>query len=231
MRKILKSDQWKPERCGPRGSMLVEAALVISLVLVPMLLGVSVYGLNFIRLLQVNQVNRDAGHMFARGLDLSGVGNGLVNQSVITQLSPALTNGTGVLVLSAVEYIGDLTCPSGCTNKGSIVFTQQIVIPANNAVRKAAFTWFGSSGSFRKDPVTGKNDGTGVVGDPLGDANVIALSRQLHPNKGTTYLAMTDVSDVANGGTVAYIAEAYFKPAMSIPGFPSPAIISARAFF
>jgi hypothetical protein len=206
--------------------MLIEASVVISLILVPLLLGVTVYGFNLIRILQANQINRDAGHMFARGVDLSGDATGVPNQFVLTQMAPALKDtsihGNAVLILSAVEHVGDLTCPTGCTNKGFDVFTQQIVI-GNKALHASIFGTV-QTASFRKDSKTGKPDGTGVVGDPLMDGKVVTTNVK-------NYITLTDVSDVANGGYVCYIAETYFSSALSIPGFPSPAIISARAFF
>lgn len=216
MRRILRSNKPKTDRHGARGSMLVEAALVISLILVPLLLGVTVYGLNIIRILQANQINRDAGHMFARGVDLSGDANGLVNQAVLTQMSPALkgTSGNGVLVLSEVEYVGPKTCTS-CANAGKTVFTKQIVI-GNKAIHASIFGTVPAASM--------KTDGSGVVLNPLTDGNAVA-------NNVSKYITLIDVSDVANGGYYGFIAETYFSSALTIPGFPSPAIISARAFF
>lgn len=196
--------------------MLVEAALVISLVLVPLLLGVSVYGLNLVRILQANQINRDAGHMFARGLDLSGDANGLVNQAVLTQMAPVLqsTSGTGVLILSEVEYVGPQTC-TGCANAGKTVFTRQIVI-GNKTIHASIFGTVPAASM--------KTDGSGMVLNPLTDGNAVATNV-------SNYITLIDVSDVTNGGYYGFISETYLSSALSIPGFPSPAIISARAFF
>jgi len=51
----------KQSRKRQKGSLLVEFVLVMSLVMVPLMLGTMVVGFNLIRAIQVNQVNRDAG--------------------------------------------------------------------------------------------------------------------------------------------------------------------------
>src|SRR5450432_3164442 len=56
------------------GAATVEFALIL-LVLVPLLLGTGVVGVNMIRTLQTVQLARDAGHMYARGVDFSQPGN------------------------------------------------------------------------------------------------------------------------------------------------------------
>ncbi|MGD0578520.1 MAG: hypothetical protein ABSC08_06290, partial [Bryobacteraceae bacterium] len=84
-----------------KGSMFVEFVLVVALVMVPLLLGTMVVGFNLIRSIQVNQVNRDAGHMYARGVDFSSDTNGLVDRSILYQMAPKLqvTTSSGVEVL------------------------------------------------------------------------------------------------------------------------------------
>src|ERR1035438_3479413 len=84
-----------------KGSLFVEFVLVVALVMVPLLLGTMVVGFNLIRSIQVNQINRDAGHMFARGVDFSSDSNGQIDRSILFQMAPRLqvttSAGTGVL--------------------------------------------------------------------------------------------------------------------------------------
>jgi hypothetical protein len=211
MRTILMSSQRRPGRGNPRGNVLVEAALVISLVFIPLALGVSVIGLNCIRAMQANQINRDTGHMFARGVDFSGTTNGLVNRGIIFQMAPALktTSGTAVLILSSVEYLNSTsTCPSPCSNLGHAVFTQQIIL-GNAALRASSF---GTVPAGSKDPTTFK------VTNPTTDTSVRA-------DGVLTYLTMSD-------GDIAFVAETYFSSAdLASSWFPSPAGTYARAFF
>jgi hypothetical protein len=192
--------------------VLVEGALVFALIFAPLLLGVTVYGFNFVRLLQVTQINRDAGHMFARGVDLSGTPSGLINQSIITQMAPTLKdsskNGTGVLILSQVRKVASqASCK--CTNHDLVVFIQQNTI-GNAALHASAF------GSTQGAVMN--TDGTGTVKDPYNDLKAVA----------------TGVENVLvmQPGDRAYIAETYFlSNDLSIPGFPSPASVTARAIF
>ena len=53
-----------------RGGSSIEFAFIV-LTLVPLLLGTGATGVNMIRTLQTAQLARDAGHMFARGVDFS----------------------------------------------------------------------------------------------------------------------------------------------------------------
>ncbi len=190
--------------------MLVECALVMSLVMTPLLLGVGTIGLNLVRAMQVNQINRDAGHMFARGVDFSGSSSGLVNRGVLFKMAPQLTttssSGTAVLILSSVQYIGPNTCTS-CANQGYVVFTQQITL--GNAALKSSVFGTVPSGSMGTD---------GMVTNPTTDTAARATGVQ-------TYLTLAD-------GDRAYLSETYFSSAdLAVPGFASPAGTYARAVF
>jgi hypothetical protein len=212
MRTILMSSRRRPGRGNPRGNVLVEAALVISLVFIPLALGIAVIGLNIIRVIQVNQINRDTGHMFARGVDFSGSTNGLVNQGIIFQMAPALktttSSGTAVLILSSVEYLDSTTsCPNPCNNLGHVVFLQQITL--GNAALQAS--------SFGTAPAASLNT-DGTVKNPTTDTNVRA-------DGVLTYLTMSD-------GDVAYVSETFFSSAdLARSAFFSPVGTYARAFF
>jgi hypothetical protein len=213
MRTILMSSQRRSSRGNPRGNALVETALVVSLVFIPMALGVATVGLNGIRAIQANQINRDAGHMFARGVDFSGSTNGLVDRAIIFQMAPSLritsSSGTAVLILSSVEYLNSATtCPSPCNNLGHVVFTQQITL-GNSSLRASSFgTVPAASMDATTFKVTNQTTDTSVRADGV-----------------LTYLAMSD-------GDIAFVAETYFSSAdLARSGFPSPAGTYARAFF
>ena len=51
-----------------RGTAIVEFTVTL-FVLIPLLLGVFVYGFKLIRALKMQQIVRDLGHMYARGVD------------------------------------------------------------------------------------------------------------------------------------------------------------------
>src|SRR5262247_1891503 len=89
-----------------RGVSTLEFAFVL-LALIPLLLGTGVVGINMIRTLQTIQLARDAGHMFARGVDFSQPGN----KTILVTLGSALglnatpSASSSVVILSALTYI------------------------------------------------------------------------------------------------------------------------------
>jgi hypothetical protein len=202
----------KQSRKRQKGSLLVEFVLVMSLVMVPLMLGTMVVGFNLIRAIQVNQVNRDAGHMFARGVDFSSDPNGLLDRSILFQMAPRLqvttSAGTGVLILSAIEYIGPNTC-SSCSNLSHAVFTQQITI-GNSALRAS------DMGTVLATSMLA--DGSGTVTNPTTDTTVRA-------DPILNILSMVD-------GQVAYVSETFYGSTdLSIPGYLTASGVYARAIF
>ena len=203
---------YRRSRARQKGSMVVEFVLVMALVLVPLLLGTMVVGFNLIRSIQVNQVNRDAGHMYARAVDFSSSTNGLVNRSILYQMAPQLkvttSSGVEVMILSTIEYVGSTTCTS-CANLNHAVFTQQITL-GNSALRGSNF------GTVPATSMTA--DGTGDVKNPTTDTAARA-------DKILTFLTMTD-------GQMAYVSETYYNSKdLSIPGYMNTSGVYARAIF
>jgi Flp pilus assembly protein TadG len=132
---------------GLRGGATVEFALIL-LVLVPLLLGTGVVGVNMIRTLQTVQLARDAGHMYARGVNFSQPGN----QTILMQLGQSVglqagSAGSAVVTFSSLTYVDTAACASvgavnsngvptsACTNFHDWVFTQWMVI-GNAALRR-----------------------------------------------------------------------------------------------
>src|SRR5712692_4606052 len=115
------------------GNVLIEFALV-SAFSIPLLLGMFVTGTNITRSIQVSQISRDAGHMYAMNVDFSQA----ANQDVIVRLALGLgmttTGGDGVVILSHIinVYLSDCTAAglsaAQCTNLDQTVFTHRIVI-------------------------------------------------------------------------------------------------------
>lgn len=130
-----------------RGIAYIEFAFS-SLVLIPLLLGVISIGLNMHLQLQTVQLARDAGHMYAKGIDFNLTGNQQVLASIggSLGLSTTLGQGNAVVILSLVRYVDSSACqaaglwnsssntPNGCTNYQKWVFSQRIVI-GNNTLR------------------------------------------------------------------------------------------------
>ncbi|MDQ6699317.1 MAG: hypothetical protein M3Z36_03930 [Acidobacteriota bacterium] len=112
----------------------------------PLLMGTFVVGLNLLRAIQVTQVCRDAGHMFAYGIDFSQSGN----QNLLVRLANGLNfsagGGSGVVILSTVTFIGAAQCTAAglqadtthCPNLNQSVFMRRIVV-GNSGVRASNF--------------------------------------------------------------------------------------------
>jgi len=134
-----------------RGGAYVEFALSLG-VLIPLMLGVIGLGLNMLLQMQTVQVARDAGHMFARNIDFTLLGNqqllstiagatGLYPGSGTTGLTGA-SAGNAVVILSKVRYIDASACSLAglaaaappCNNYQHWVFSERIVI-GNSGLR------------------------------------------------------------------------------------------------
>ena len=216
-----------------RGSMLLEGALVSTFMFVPLMMGLYVVGFNMIRGLQVNQINRDAGHMFARGVDFAtfmpGGQNdltGQADQQVVFKMGSRLADssaaGTGVMILSEIEYISTNECPSGCNNLNQPVFIQQNVL--GNAALIVGNS--GVAGSAFGTPPSTSLDSSGSSLDPLNDSQVRVSNGRV------SIVALLGWALPANDGSLAFVSETYYSSAdVSIPGFPSPPGVYARAIF
>ncbi len=128
-----------------RGSALVEFVLCC-LVWVPLLLGTIFVGINVARSIEVTQVCRDAGHMYAYGVDFSQPGNQAILVQLATGFYMTSTAGNGVFILSTVMLIGPEQCqagglqpdPGSCPNLNNIVFTRRIVV-GNRSLRASNY--------------------------------------------------------------------------------------------
>ncbi len=201
-------------KSAQRGTTIIEFVLVTALVLVPLLLGLLVVGFNIIRDLQAHQIARDAGHMFARGVDFS-TATGTGNRDVITYMAPRLadssSSGTGVLVMSSVEYIGATTC-TGCPNVNHVVFTRQVNI-GNTALFSSKFGTAPAASLYAD----------GSAKNPLTDTSLQC----------DRVLSVLNVDGYTmNDGQLAYITEAYYTSTdFDLSNFLSPSSIYARSIF
>ena len=152
-----------------KGSSMIEFALA-SVFLVPLFIGMIWGGISLGRTIQVTQIARDAGHMYAKNIDFSLIDN----QKIIERLSiganmNVTTPNTGnmVVVLSQIQRIFDQDCLDAgiplnqCTNNGQTVFLHRIVM-GNQSLRASNFG--------TPAPVAGN----GAVSDPLRNVNAVA---------------------------------------------------------
>ena len=210
---------------GFRGVASVEFAF-ISMVLVPLLLGTGAAGINMILTLETIQLARDAGRMYARGVDFSQTGNQTILANVGTNvgLSTTAGSGTALVILSALTYVDNATCVAGgastngvansnCINLGKWVFTQRLQI-GNSSIRTSNIGSPLTSGptGVTVDATTGKIS----VSDYVTKAGAVATFNSINP-----YSSVNGVVSGLPSGQVLYVAEAA-ATAFSMPPFIGP---------
>ena len=124
------------------GSAVVEFAFCC-LLLMPLLLGLVAIGFSLTRELKVVQACRDAGHMYAKGVDFSTSSPPNPNRTTLINIAnglgltdPEQSPGTvspGTIILTTIMLTTPADCaaggyPNGCANQGTPVITNQIKI-------------------------------------------------------------------------------------------------------
>ena len=144
----------RPVRAARRGSVLIELALALT-VLVPLLLGVAAIGIRLGRTLQATELTRDVAHMYALGTDFSLPGT----QTIVATLSQSFSltsTSQSVLLFSSVLKVQQTDCTAAglqtCPNLNLTVFTQRLAI-GNTAQLTSAFgtppsAYIGSGGNI-----------------------------------------------------------------------------------
>jgi hypothetical protein len=199
-----------------RGSALTEFTLS-SLFWVPLLLGTMVLGLNLSRAIRVTQFCRDAGHMYAYGVDFSQTANQNLLIQLATGLNITTTGGNGIVIFSTITYIASTDCTAGglqanstqCPNLNYPVIINRLVI-GNSTLQTSAFG----------TPKSSDMDSTGSI-------------------TSATYLTDTTVRATAfsnlmtiSSGQYAYVAEVYFSsPDYDWQGFLTGTGVAARSIF
>ena len=216
-----------------RGVSAIEFAFSM-LVMGPLLLGTGVMGINMIRALQVVQLARDAGHMYARGVDFGLPGNQTVLADLGTNVGLSTTAGQGnaVVIFSSLTYVDKALCAAvgavdgsgnptaACTNYTRWVFTQRLTV-GNTAVHPSNY---GSPLTSGPTGVTMGADGKISLSDQATKAGDIANFTGVNPyspNNGGSGLP---------SGQVLYLAEAGGR-GFNMPPFVSNAVMYEFGFF
>ncbi len=223
-----------------RGQAIAEFSFMV-LFLMPLLLGTIGIGVNLIKALEVNQLARDAGSMYAHGLNLSQPGNQsiLLNIGSSLGLQASASASTAVLYLSQVTYVDAATCqaagytldasgnpPNTCSNYQKWVFEQRLVL-GNSSIHK----------SDLGDPTTLSiwNSTTGQI--PMGTASGGGSNGYVNNTGARAQFSginpYANVSGVVSGlpsGQVIYVAEAAAKTWAVPPFFGGGNIYSSEDF-
>jgi len=118
-------------RNSRRGNSVIEFAFA-SLILLPLLLGGLSVGFNLVRATQVAQFTRDAGHLYAYGIDFTQPPGQQLLLKLSTGLNFALTGETGEVIFSSILMVGTGDCTAGglqantgaCPNLNRAVYTR-----------------------------------------------------------------------------------------------------------
>lgn len=109
-------------KCNRRGNSVIEFALVLPL-MVLMLTGTVTAALVFERQMTVVQLSRNAGNMFARGVDFTKTTNQEVLLKAASGIGMTTGSGSGVIYLSRLVKAAD-----GTANAGKLVIAERYVI-------------------------------------------------------------------------------------------------------
>lgn len=204
----------KAGRRSRHGNAIIEFALAFAL-LMPLYVWMLVYGLDLWRLMQVVQVSRDAGHMYARGVDFSLTGN----QELLVRLAAGMrmtrTGGAGLVVLTRVLKVSAQDCTdggisvAGCANLNQAVITQRILV-GNAALASSR------------------------LGTP--PASLLLPDGSIRPSDYLTKAAAraTNFDAILNlaAGETAYVAECWFEsPVKDFPVMNGRGLVYARTIF
>jgi hypothetical protein len=126
------------------GSALIEFLFASIFLIFPLLLGTFVFGMSLVRANQVAEICRDAGHMYAYGVDFSQLNSKNTLVQMAKGLNMTVTGGNAVVTLSTITYIDDSDCTaaglatSSCPNWHNTVFVRRIVV-GNSQLQSSAF--------------------------------------------------------------------------------------------
>jgi len=164
-----------------RGSSAIEFAFCC-LVLMPLLLGGLSVGFNLLRATQVAQFARDAGHLYAYGVDFTQSSAQQMLVKLATGLDFSLTGGTGEVIFTRILMVGAGDCTAGglqantasCPNLNRAVYTRWYRLGNKNIFNSS----FGSPTTA--DTATGMISSTSYLRDSTarasGFGNVMTLA-------------------------------------------------------
>jgi len=152
---------------------MMEFALVAPFLLA-MLIGSFVLGLGMVKALQAQQVNRNAGILFMKYVDMSLASNQEIVVRTAAGLNMTRTGGNGRVILSQVLRVGATECLAGgftstgaCPNFDQYVFTKRIYF-GNNGLTNSAGASLGSRLGNPRDGIL-QPDGGILINDFLTD--------------------------------------------------------------
>jgi hypothetical protein len=218
-----KKDTSEARRKTQRGIEAMEFSLFFMVVFLPLLM-MFISGMNFLRFIKSTDAARSTALLYVKGQDLTSLGTQRLLSTVASGLDLEVgstagaggnTAGSGLIVVSIVEYVGTTSC-SSCTNVGHYVFQDRFFI-GNTTLQVGGTTATSVVGNVNTSAQWSST--TGAVTGYLTDAHA-----QI-PNS-LTGLFPTGVTD----SQTIYIVECFFSDQTSkgfAPGqFTAPDIYS-----
>lgn len=223
------------------GQELIEFAL-IALLLVSLLMGSFVTGMNLVRSIEANSTCRDLDDMYIHGEDfstypmqqlaqkLAGGLNLQIGASFAGNNAANTGNGGNVLVtVTQIMWVGSTTSPncvavgaSNCTNHDSFVYTQRIQFGNG--------TLTSQSPSTLGNPSTTAISSAGVIQNPVTDSGAklpSAAQAAIQALWQTTSNGQSPLQD----GQISYVMEVYAQsPDLTLGSFSGGGVY-ARYFF
>jgi hypothetical protein len=206
-----------------RGGVAVIEFAFSMVVLIPLLLGTFVFGFRLIRSLEMEQIVRDLGHMYVRGVDFRSAGPRQNAQTLASGFDLSAT-GTSLVILSAVRIATQADCdannPAGthCANLNNPIFIEQLTIgntglQINGTPARSAFGTPPVTATFTVTSANQANNtsaAAGSTGSNSGFAGVLVL----------------------NPGEIAYVVEMInATPELNVPGLSGTPQVYARSIF
>ena len=180
-------------------------------------------GFGLVRAMEVTQVCRDVGHIYANTPTIPQASLQTLLSSLATSMD--LTNsGNSFIVLSTITYVDASDCQGAglsadsahCPNMGNYVFMRQITIGSNTLGRSGSVyaSTFGTPSTNIQDP-----SGSIKPADYLTSASALVTN---FPTTGITLVH----------GQVSYVSEMFATPLQPIVWSQlSNPVVSARSFF
>lgn len=201
-----------------RGVAIVEFTFSM-VILVPLLLGVFVFGFRLIRSLQMQQIVRDLGHMYIRGVDFRNTGP-QQNAQTLAQSFDLSASGKSLVILSRMRILTQADCDAAnplaapgtpCPNLNQAVFTEQLML---------------GNSSLAISGVTAKS----AFGTPPLKADKTVSSTNM-ANAASATATLSSVMAL-KAGEFAYVAEMITAtPDLNVPGFSGSPQVYSRAIF
>jgi hypothetical protein len=192
---------------------LIETGIALAFLL-PLMVSAFGFGLNMTKSIQVTQVVRDAGHMYARSTDFSLAGNKQILARLAIGMGMEADGGEGVVILSKITKIEEADCTAASLTAAQCVNKDKYVVVQRQVVGNPLFY----ASRYCSPPNTSLNL-------PEGNAKDVHKDDKLQVQN-------IDELPTLKSGQYAYVVEGYFKGlGLPVPDLGIGDLLASRAVF